>query len=99
MLLTPSPLSQTVTPSRTPSPLEREYFMDGPIWPTDILRHVEVPAIRRGISCVSHYFTFISLLERSKVYSLTGWGTCPHSPRQCKHTCIEKIKEKNNSLF
>src|SRR6218665_3334915 len=30
MLLTPSPLSQTVTPSRTPSPSSVTYFMDGP---------------------------------------------------------------------
>jgi len=29
MLLTPSPLSQTVTPSRTPSSVT--YFMDGPL--------------------------------------------------------------------
>src|SRR6218665_1165774 len=99
MLLTPLPPVTNCHTFSDPLPLEREYFMDGPIRPTDILRHVEVPAIRRGISCVSHYLTFISLLERSKVYSLTGWGTCPHSPRQCKHTCIEKIKEKNNSLF
>src|SRR6218665_1279203 len=30
MLLTPFPLSQTITPSRTPSPLSMTYFMDGP---------------------------------------------------------------------
>src|SRR6218665_949771 len=30
MLLTPSPMSQTVTPSRTPSPSSVTYFMDGP---------------------------------------------------------------------
>src|SRR6218665_115101 len=30
MLLDPSPLSQTVTPSRTPSPSSVTYFMDGP---------------------------------------------------------------------
>src|SRR6218665_3825025 len=30
MLLPPSPLSQTVTPSRTPSPSSVTYFMDGP---------------------------------------------------------------------
>ena|SRR6218665_3525179 len=30
MLFTPSPLSQTVTPSRTPSPSSVTYFMDGP---------------------------------------------------------------------
>ena len=29
--LDPLPLSQTVTPSRTPSPLSVTYFMDGPI--------------------------------------------------------------------
>ena len=31
MLLTPSPLSQTVTPSRTPSPSSVTYFMDSPL--------------------------------------------------------------------
>src|SRR6218665_155806 len=31
MLLTPLPLSQTVTSSRTPSPSSVTYFMDGPI--------------------------------------------------------------------
>ena len=31
MLLTPSPLSQTVTPSRTPPPSSVTYFMDGPL--------------------------------------------------------------------
>src|SRR6218665_456087 len=30
MLLDPLPLSQTVTPSRTPSPSSVTYFMDGP---------------------------------------------------------------------
>ena len=30
MLLTPLPLSQTVTPSRTPPPSSVTYFMDGP---------------------------------------------------------------------
>ena len=31
MLLTTSPLSQTVTPSRTPSPSSVTYFMDDPV--------------------------------------------------------------------
>ena len=31
MLLTPLPLSQTVTLSRTPSPSSVTYFMDGPL--------------------------------------------------------------------
>ena len=31
MLLTPLPLSQTVTPFRTPSPSSVTYFMDGPL--------------------------------------------------------------------
>ena len=31
MLLTPLPLSQTVTPSRTPSPSSVKYFMDSPL--------------------------------------------------------------------
>jgi len=31
MLLDPLPLSQTVTPSRTPSPPSVTYFMDGPL--------------------------------------------------------------------
>ena len=32
MLLTPSPLSQTVTLSWTPSPSSVTYFMDGPLF-------------------------------------------------------------------
>src|SRR6218665_2563109 len=56
MFLDPLPLSQTVTPSRTPSPSSVTYFMDGPFYHLRRLRAVRCSVSMPVFKSMVHAF-------------------------------------------
>jgi len=69
MLLTPLPLSQTVTPSRTPSPLSVTYFMDGPYWRLE----ESLPTQSRLLMYLCFYTVLVKEVLNSGATSNLSW--------------------------
>ena len=72
MLLTPLPLSQTVTPSRTPSPSSVTYFMDGPC---DFMRNYSGSDVVALLSLRYDYLvTCVSITSFSCIHGKQKYG-------------------------
>src|SRR6218665_133609 len=63
----PCPLSQTVTPSRTPSPLERDvgYFKDGPLCSLSISSHYALLSISLYYALASSTSPLLIMIQNS----------------------------------
>src|SRR6218665_892647 len=63
MLLTP-PLSQTVTPSRTPSPSSMTYFMDGPLY--QCIGNLKLRGLARPLNVTQSSYNFAGFTSMPK---------------------------------
>src|SRR6218665_3776300 len=70
MLLTPFPLSQTITPSRTPSPLSMTYFMEGPTIHTYIHIHTYKQTYTHTY-IHTYIYTYIHTYIRTSIHTNT----------------------------